>query len=186
MPVDPAFYSAFLAPPPTIGGVKLKRFSLAHGWFLKIFESPFVVGGTAQPQDIAIFLWICSSNYNQLHNIHENPEETNTRLEEILSTLPKHDHNEICKEITDYLKNYIKQPLRFMEKESTDKLKCDPSLYYAVLLMRELGWSEEKAWDTSYSMATSIASICCVLEGSNNLYSDEDIERVMKKFGDKI
>jgi hypothetical protein len=179
--VDETFLASVFATPPVILGKQLLPFSCAHASFLYAIESPYMIGGSLTPDEICIAIWICSLKFEEIQcRIGKDVNVVSSEFKEWVSSfLGVHKINDANESFQQYLEQHLRAPERWKKKESKPSKSPWP-LTIATNLMRELKFSEEKAWNLSMPLALWYFAAIAEANGDESLITEQEKEAAEK------
>lgn len=178
-----AFQQAAFPKPFKVLGKKLHPYTLGHDILLGAFESGFCRDVRTKPtfDDLLISVWICS------HDTHE--KATRSFLRPFAKfriwlwgkLCGKFDIGEAFVSFGEYIAEHTTEPEYWIEKHSDSggAPSGNPySQFLKVVMMRDLGMTEQQALDTSYSAAEMGFLTTLESAGKIRMFSDSDREAV--------
>ena len=176
--MDPRFLAAVFARPPVVLGRQLRPFCCGHAVLLDALESPYIRGGALAQDgtDLIKAVWICSQTYEQGRDGLMRPPEAiavecqqwgESLKAESLDIRAEHDR------FTAHLEEHTRAPKRW--KKGDEKAAKSPwPLVIAIGLQRELGWSEERAWNAPLQEALWAFAAIAESNGDDSLISEQE------------
>lgn len=170
---------AILYEPPKVLGKTLRGFSAFHALMLEAVQSPFMVGGKADLQDLILAVRICAHRWADRAKIKDT---------DAIKTWGKHikrgDFIGARQTFDLYLAESFKMP-EFWNK-SGSSLRANFAFHLVTFGMRILGLSEADAWDTPIARMVCYRACWAESEGDTSLKSDSEqsgIELLRKENG---
>lgn len=176
--MDAKFLSAAYRIPPVVLGRQLKPFCCGHAQSLYALQSPYMLGGDIQREDLIVAIWLCSMDSQT--GRQKLLSESNNIIEEGLEwgkeiiTWDFHNH---AQKFDDYLKEYIKSPPMWKKSEHKEAKSPWP-LRIVVILMREFSMSKDEAENMPLPMALWWIATINDLNGDGSLISEKEQERI--------
>lgn len=168
-----AFISAHTYSPPSVLGRQLRPFSPWHGLLLEAAGSPYILGGSADIDDLIFCAWVCSKSYREGF---AGAADTKAVRQWGLKTRSAQYPRELALMNAHITASY--QTPRFWDKGKGGGSKAPDWWHLATFAMRELHLSEADAWD--YPIVKIACYSACVAEtnGNQDLMSADEIKGI--------
>jgi hypothetical protein len=177
--VDEKFLSSVFATPPVILGRQLKPFCCGHAVVLAGLNSPFIIGGELTVVELYIAVWVCSHTYEELQV--KFLKDTNSVSGEFAEFVSKSidDCSFAATNIAfqSYLSEHLKAPDKW-KRSDAKSAKAPWPLIIATRLMKELKFTEEKAWNMPMQMALWYFAAISEFNGDDSLITPLERERM--------
>jgi hypothetical protein len=177
--VDEKFLSSVFATPPIILGRQLKPFCCGHAVVLAGLNSPFIVGGELTVSELYIAVWVCSQTYEDLQiKLLGKTDDISKEFKDFVSNAIE-DCNYTATNIDfqKYLSEHLKAPDKWKKSDSKSARAPWP-LIIATRLMKELKFTEEKAWNMPMQMALWYFAAISEFNGDDSLITPQERERI--------
>lgn len=135
----------------------LMPLTLGHLFILDMVQSPIIIGGNPTANDYLMLSVICSRRWNEVipfifsdtfaRYIIEKANDCGIELANAISKNKEENYvNKQIKEITEYLAHYMTAPQRW-QSDNKSTVKSPWQLYLVASLQKELGITEDEAWN---------------------------------------
>lgn len=158
---------AILYEPPKVLGKTLRGFSAFHALMLEAVQSPFLVGGKTDLQDLILAVHVCAHGWADRATIKDT-EAIKAWGEHIKSV----DFVDAQKQFSNYLTESFAMPEFWNNSGST--LRANFAFHLVTFGMRILGLSEADAWDTPIARMVCYRACWAESEGDTSLKSDDE------------
>jgi hypothetical protein len=171
--VNIVWSTAALYEPPEVLGKTLRGFSPFHALMLEAVQSPFMVGGAPDFDDLVLAVHICSHGWADRFRIR-------TDLPAVIEwgkSLTADDIATSRRKFDNYLSESWKAPSFWQSGEGSDQ-RADWTYHLAVFGMRHLNMTEAEAWDCPIARLVCYRACVGETEGDKSLMTDEDVKGV--------
>jgi hypothetical protein len=168
-----AWTQALLVTPLTIGGVRLRPFSLAHSMVLRAKASPYIIGGPATHDDLFFALQVCARTLAQIRESLLGPHPPFGRLLIAGLRWRRASFSLADKSFRTYLSDYR----RFPERQPSDSkgFSAAPFEWHAArILCGQYGVTLAEAWDMPLGLAVCAFDTWTESQGDKGLVTAYD------------
>lgn len=185
--IDDVFGSADVITCPEVLGVRLRPLSIWHVWTLKTIDSPLVVGGKYDLEDVCKAVMICALTRAEYYDMARHQDALTAYYGTIAAAYIELD-TEAREHVLSELGTYIDECTVFPEfwegegvDDVRDRIRC-PVEWHLVLSLLKNGicHTEEDAWNYPISRAQCWQAVVGEMQGSKAYMDAVDREDIKK------
>lgn len=164
---------AALYEPPEVLGKTLRGFSPFHALMLEAVQSPFMVGSTADFDDLILAVHICAHGWADRFLIRSDM----AAVIEWGKSLTADDIATGRRNFDAYLTASWETP-KFWQDSDSGTLRANWIYHLAAFAMRRLNMTETEAWDCPIARLVCYRACVGETEGDKSLMTDDDIKGI--------
>lgn len=178
----PFYKNALVTKPPKVLGLRLRPFSVIHAALLEAAESPFLVGGLPQPQDVILAVYLCRQKYPRVLQTFDG-ESLAFRwfMFRNLFRFQLCNMDQAIQRLQEYLEAYLQGPERVQWEDAKTKPLKVPWVFALIHRLsggRHDGETLKGLWNMPVNLAFAHAAAVGEANGDDSLISEEDVNRI--------